>query len=447
MSPPEARLQIAVIDDDAQQRLLLRQALEEAEYDVLEGADGQEAVDLALSQSLDAMLLDVRMPRMDGLEALRRIKAAKPEMAVILLTAYIDLRDAVEAIKTGAQDYLEKPVDLDELVVAVDDALGITRSSTYPADGEDLDLPEDVVAESPALQAVFREARRVAPTDLGVLILGESGTGKEVLARYIHNFSQRAQGSFVAVNSAALPENLIESELFGHEKGAFTGAVTRKAGRFEEASGGTLFLDEIGEMPLTLQPKLLRVLEARQLRLVGGLKDIPVNVRILAATHRDLEVEVRQGRFREDLLYRINVLTLRIPPLRERREDILPLAERFLKEQGLHGKRFSPAAQRILIEAAWPGNVRQLRNAAVRAGLLSRGSLILPEELPETLRPAETGENADAIPKVPPGGMDEIQKQAILKALKQTAGNKTRAAQLLGISRRNLIYKLRSYGL
>ncbi len=447
MSPPEARLRIAVVDDDAQQRLLLRQALEEAEYEVLEGADGQEAFDLALSQPLDAMLLDVRMPRMDGLEALRRIKAAKPEMVIILLTAYIDLRDAVDAIKTGAQDYLEKPVDLDELVVAVDDALGISRLASLVPDGEDLDLPGDVIAESPAMQAVFREARRVAPTDLGVLILGESGTGKEVLARYIHNLSQRAQGSFVAVNSAALPENLIESELFGHEKGAFTGAVARKAGRFEEASGGTLFLDEIGEMPLTLQPKLLRVLEARQLRLVGGSKDIPVDVRIVAATHRDLEAEVRQGRFREDLLYRLNVFTLRIPPLRERREDILPLAERFLKEQGLHGKRFSPAAQRILIEAAWPGNVRQLRNAAVRAGLLSRGSLILPDELPETLQPASSDEGGGASPIVPPGGMDEIQKQAILKALEQTAGNKTRAAQLLGISRRNLIYKLRSYGL
>jgi DNA-binding NtrC family response regulator len=297
------------------------------------------------------------------------------------------------------------------------------------------------------MQAVFREARRVAPTDLGVLILGESGTGKEVLARYIHRLSQRGHGPFVAVNSAALPENLIESELFGHEKGAFTGAVARKAGRFEEASGGTLFLDEIGEMPLTLQPKLLRVLEARQLRLVGGSKDIPVDVRIVAATHRDLEAEVRQGRFREDLLYRLNILTLHIPPLRERREDILPLAEHFLKEQGLHGKRFSPAAQRILIEAAWPGNVRQLRNATVRAGLLSRGSLILPDELPETLRPAASDESGGASPEVPPGGMDEIQRQAILKALEQTGGNKTRAAQILGISRRNLIYKIRSYGL
>jgi len=315
LNPSEARLRIAVVDDDAQQRLLLKQALEEAEYEVLEGADGQEAFDLALSQPLDAMLLDVRMPRMDGLEALRRIKAAKPEIVIILLTAYIDLRDAVDAIKTGAQDYLEKPVDLDELVVAVDDALGISRLASLVPDGEDLDLPGDVIVESPAMQAVFREARRVAPTDLGVLILGESGTGKEVLARYIHNLSQRAQGSFVAVNSAALPENLIESELFGHEKGAFTGAVARKAGRFEEASGGTLFLDEIGEMPLTLQPKLLRVLEARQLRLVGGSKDIPVDVRIVAATHRDLEAEVREGRFREDLLYRLNVFTLRIPPL------------------------------------------------------------------------------------------------------------------------------------
>ncbi len=443
-------LSVAVVDDEPAQRRILRKALEDAGYAVLEAADGQEAVDLALSRPLDAMLLDVRMPRMDGFQALRILKKDRPEIAVILLTAYIDVRDAVEAVKTGAHDYLEKPVDLDELVVAIDEALGVRRKELLSShEPEPLELPPDIVAESPAMKALFREAARVAPTDVTVLLHGESGSGKEVLAQFIHENSRRAQGPHVAVNCAALPENLIESELFGHERGAFTGAVSQKKGRFEEASGGTLFLDEVGEMPLALQPKLLRVLEEQKIRRIGGTREISVDVRIVAATNRTLESDVREGRFREDLMYRLNVVALRIPPLRERKEAIPPLIDRFLREQGLQGKHLSPAAQRLLLEYSWPGNVRELRNAVVRSAILARGTLILPEDLPETLRqslPPAEGAPADE-GTVLVGDMEAIQKRAILEALEKTGGNKTKAAKLLGISRRTLIYKLRSYGM
>jgi len=440
-------LSVAVVDDDADLRRLLRRALEKAGYEVLEGGDGREAVELARTRSLDAMVLDVRMPQMSGLDALATIKACCPEIVVILLTAFIDVRDAVDAIKTGAHDYLEKPVDLDELVVAVDEALGVLRAELPYIESETPSLPRGIVAESPAMLAVFGEASRVAPTDTTVLIMGDSGTGKEVLARYIHDNSKRQDGRMVAVNCAALPENLIESELFGHERGAFTGAVDTRTGRFEEAFGGTLFLDEIGEMPFALQPKLLRVLEEHTVRRVGGTEDVSVDVRIVAATNRPLEDDAREGRFREDLMYRLNVFALRIPPLSERREDILPLCRHFLAEETAANKRFSPAAQRVLLDYSWPGNVRELRNAVVRAAIISRGSLVLPEDLPSFLSTAEGESEPVSGSTVLVGNMDEIQKRAILEALEKTGGNKTQAAKLLGISRRNLIYKLRSYGM
>jgi len=447
MSDSPRALTVAVVDDDPSQRRLLRQSLEEAGYEVIEGVDGGQAIELARARLLDAMVLDVRMPGMSGLEALERIKAERPEIVVVLLTAFIDVRDAVAAIKAGAHDYLEKPIDLDELVIAVDEALGVARSSLPSAESGEAPPPPGIVAESPAMRSIFREALRVAPAEATALIFGESGTGKEVVARYVHSHSKRSGGPFVAVNCAALPENLIESELFGHEKGAFTGAVSLKKGRFEEASGGTLFLDEIGEMPLALQPKLLRVLEERTVRRVGATRDVPVDVRIIAATNRPLEDDAREGRFREDLLYRLNVFALRIAPLRERKEDILPLADRVLAEQGAPAKRFSPAAQRLLAEHDWPGNVRELRNAVIRAALISRGSLILPEDLPESVcRPKEGLSGGEKAP-VLAGGMEAVQKQAILAALEKTQGNKTQAARLLGISRRSLIYKLRSYGM
>jgi DNA-binding NtrC family response regulator len=438
---------VAVVYDDAEQRSLLRRALEEAGYEVLEASDGQGAIHLARSHSLDAMILDVRMPGIDGIEALGAIKAEHPEVLVMLLTAFMDLRDAVGAIKTGAYDYLEKPVDLDELVVALDEALGISRDD-HPLEGTDgPHVPEGVVAESPATLAAFCEAHRVASTDVTVLICGESGSGKEIVARYIHECSLRKGGPLIAINCAALPEGLIESELFGHEKGAYTGADSRKEGCFELASGGTLFLDEIGEMPLPLQPRLLRVLEDRRIRRVGGTKEIPVDVRLIAATNRNLQEEVEKSRFREDLYYRFNVFAVQLPPLRERREDILPLADKFLREQGMREKRFSPAAQRLLLSHCWPGNVRELRNAVIRAALMSRGNLVLPEDLPDTISKGDPKGTGGFHPDGLSESMEEVQKQAILKALAETGGNKTQAAKALQISRRNLIYKLRSYGL
>ncbi len=447
MSAPDRLPLIAVVDDDAQQRRILRDALLAADYAVVEAENGLGAIALSRTQPLDALLLDVCMPEMNGLEALSTIKQEHPQLVVILLTAFIDVRDAVTAIKNGAHDYLEKPVDLDELIVAVDEALDRERGGTTRSSEPELQLPPGIIAESHAMRSVLHEALRVAPTEAPVLILGESGTGKEVVARFIHDHSTRSRHPFMAVNCAALPENMIESELFGHERGAFTGAVQAKPGRFEEASGSTLLLDEIGEMPLALQPKLLRVLEEQTLRRLGGTREIKVDSRVIAATNRALENEVREGRFREDLLYRINLFTLHIPPLRERRDDILPLADRFLQGQGVREKRFSPAVQHALMEYPWPGNVRELRNAVIRAAIIARGSLILPDDLPEPMRATDVNPGETLPVEGLTGDMEEIQKKAILNALQQTGGNKTHAANLLGISRRNLIYKLRSYGM
>ncbi len=438
---------IAIVDDEAAQRKLLENALARSGYTSILCADGAEALEQAAH--CDLMLLDVRMPGMSGLEVLDQLSHTRPELPVILLTAFIDVRDAVQAIKQGAVDYLEKPVDLDELIAAIDDTLGISgRNVAAPQ----LKLPEGVVAESEALLQVLQQAVKVARDNATVLIHGESGAGKEIIADTIHINSHRAEKPLVAVDCTTLSDNLVESDLFGHEKGAFTGADSRRIGRFEEADGATLFLDEIGELPLELQPKLLRVLETGRFRRVGGERDIATDIRLIAATNRDLELEVAEGRFREDLYFRLSVFPLVAPPLRERRDDILPLADRFLASRH---KRLSPAAQRLLLQYAWPGNVRELRNSLERAAILASGALILPEDLPQAVRqpiPAQQPErntdgNADGKSSVLVGNMEAIQKQAILEALDKAEGNKTRAAELLGISRRNLIYKLRAYGM
>ncbi len=436
----------AVVDDDTEQRHLLRQSLEEGGYHVVEGADGEAALALAQKHPLDVMLLDVRMPRMDGLTALKTLRRDFPQLPVVLLTAFIDVRDAVDAMKAGARDYLEKPVDLDELIILLDEIVGLNRADTSSPNGDNPPIPNGVIAESPALRHVFHEAIRAAASDVTVLIHGESGSGKEVLARYLHSQSPRAKGPLVAVNCAALPETLIESALFGHEKGAFTGADSRRAGHFEEAHRGTLFLDEIGDMPLSLQTRLLRVLEDHKVRRIGGSEEIQVDVRVVAATNRCLEDEVKAGHFREDLYYRFNIVSLRLPPLRERREDILPLADAFLRDNNFREKHFSPAASRMLVEYRWPGNVRELRNAVIRSAILSRGNLILPEDLPDPIQNVRRLEGQSESPLSETHTLGEIEKNAILQAVEEASGNKTQAALLLGISRRNLIYKLRSYG-
>ncbi len=423
---------IVVADDESAQRRLLGDALEHAGFKPVLCADGAEALEHA--GTCDLMLLDVRMPNMSGLEALAQLHEAHPDVPVILLTAYIDVRDAVAAMKMGARDYIEKPVDLDELVTVIEDTLGISVESE-----EAESLPKDVVAQSEAMRIVFRQARKVAATEATVLVMGESGAGKEIIARYIHESSGRADKALVTLDCSALPENLIEAELFGHERGAYTGADTAREGRFAQADGATLFLDEVGEMPLALQPKLLRVLESGAFRPVGGQRDKQVDVRVIAATNRDIEEEVKAGTFREDLFYRLNVFPITVPPLREHPEDIPALAAHFLKP---HRKQLAPAAERLLMAHDWPGNVRELRNVLERAAILADGARILPEVLPPTLRTVSPKAKRNSVLI---GDMAAIERQAIFEALEKTGNNKTQAAKLLGISRRSLIYKLRAY--
>jgi len=428
---------IAVVDDERAQRELLDTALRSSGYSTVLCANGIEAIDAATRCNL--MLLDVRMPGMSGLEVLERIKIEWPSLPVILLTAFIDVRDAVAAIKAGALDYLEKPVDIDELVAAVDDALGNSDQTSH-SDAL-LDTPDYLVAENTSMRSVLAQAARVADSNVTVLILGESGVGKEVVARFTHDASNRRTMPMVRVDCSTLPENLVESELFGHEKGAFTGADTQRKGQFETANGGTIFLDEIGELPLAIQPKFLNVLETGFFRRIGGSREFHTEVRVIAATNRDLEKEVQQGRFREDLFYRLNVFPLKVPPLRERPDDILPLADYILKNRKL---RLAPATERLLRAYDWPGNVRELRNAMDRAAILAHGSLILPNDLPPQIQKMSITSKPNSVLV---GDMEEIQRRAIIEALEKTNGNKTQAAALLGISRRNFIYKLRDYGL
>ena len=429
---------IAIVDDERGQRQLLDSALQRAGFQTILCKNGEEG--LAAAGDCDLMILDVRMSGMTGLEVLETLKQRVPALPVLLMTAFIDVRDAVSAIKTGALDYLEKPVDLDELIAAVDDALGQTGRSV--SDEDHTLVPAGVIAESAAMREVFKQAARAAVTDATVLILGESGTGKQVVAEIVQAQSQRSNGPFVTVNCGAIPDNLIESELFGHEKGAFTSADARRTGRFEDAQGGTLFLDEVGEIPLSMQPSFLRVLETGKFRRVGGDREVTVDVRVIAATNRRLEEDVADGRFREDLYFRLNVFPLSIPPLRERRDDILPLVELFLKK---YRKRLAPAAERLVMIYDWPGNVRELHNTLERASIMADGSLVLPTDLPAHIQHIKPRtRTADSVLV---GDMQEIQRRAILEALEKTEGNKTSAAKLLGISRRNLIYKLRDYGL
>ncbi len=429
---------VAIVDDDPGQRQLLDNALVRAGYQTRLCSDGNEG--LAAAPDVDLMLLDVRMPGPSGLEVLATLRASKPELPVILLTAFIDVRDAVAVMKQGAIDYLEKPVDLDELIAAVDDALGVRKER--PTGGHDFRLPPEVIAESEAMRQVFDQAARVAQTDATVLITGESGVGKEVVARFVQKNSPRADRPFVVANCGALSESLMASELFGHVRGAFTGADRDHVGRFEAAHGGTLFLDEVGELPLPLQPVFLRVLEAGTFQRVGDSAERQVDVRLIVATNRDLAADVRAGRFREDLFYRLNVFPLGVPPLRERTEDIVPLTEALLRPQR---KRLSPAAARCLCAYDWPGNVRELGNVMARALILSDSRQILASDLPPLIQ--KNDGPATASGGVLVGTMADIQRQAILEALEKTGGNKTHAAEMLDISRRNLIYKLREYGL
>jgi two-component system response regulator AtoC len=444
---------VLIVDDDPGLRQSLSLLLQGEGYEVASEGSSARALERASKDPFDLILCDVRMPEMDGLEFLRRYREARGRALVIMMSAYGGEDQAIAAMKAGAYDYIPKPFRSDEVILTLKKAeeREQLRSQLASLQAElSRWTDREVVAESPAMRRVMELASRVAPHSTTVLITGESGTGKEVIARAIHRMSPRSGRRFVAINCAAIPENLLESELFGHARGAFTGATADKPGLFEEADGGTLLLDEIGELPSALQAKLLRVLEEGEIRRVGEAKNRKVDVRVLAATARNLEAEVRQGRFREDLYYRINVMRIHLPPLRQRPEDIEALARLFLQRAGERSGRvltLTPAAMAALKAHPWPGNVRELENAVERAAVLSPDGRIGPAELwpsAEHTGGAETS-GADTVsrPTTLREAVDEAQRAAIRRALDACGGNRAQAARLLGISQRSLFYKLK----
>ncbi len=446
---------VLVVDDERGTREGLQRALSER-YNVLLAEDGQKAVQLLEANKVDVMITDLRMPGVDGMTLLKRATAMQNPPVCIMMTAYGSIESAVEAMKVGAFHYVTKPnVNLDELELVIQRGLGTRQLET---ENENLRAQldkkfgmENIVGESPAMQEVFDIVQQVAPTRATVLVTGETGTGKELVAHALHNLSPRKKGAFVAVHAAALPSALLESELFGHEKGAFTGAIERRIGRFELADGGTIFLDEIGEIEPAMQVKILRVLEERSFERVGGQKTIHVDVRLVAATNKDLKKMVGEGKFRDDLFYRLSVVTLPLPPLRERREDIPLLVSAFLKqcnhENNKNVTELSPDAMNMLLAYDWPGNVRELRNAVEQMVVLARSEKLTLRDVPAAVR---GGADLTKVSVVRPGvtmTVEEAEKQLIMQALKDTGGNRTKAAQKIGMSRRTLHRKLKTYGL
>ncbi len=456
MAEPKRSGSILVVDDDKAHRTMLRTLLGGWHYVVEEADDGARAIEKAHEGPYDLVLMDVRMVEVSGLEALSEIKTFNPAIPVIIMTAYSSVETAVEALKKGAYDYLTKPLDFDELRLTIERAMDHSRlREENRALKESLGTGFDtgnIIGRSRAMVDLLETVALVAPTEATVLITGESGTGKELIAGAIHSNSPRRDKPFIQVNCAAITETLLESELFGHEKGAFTGADRRKEGRFRLAHGGSMFLDEISEMSVAMQAKLLRVLQERQIQRVGGEEVINVDVRVMAATNRDLKEEIETGRFREDLYYRLNVVTLSVPALRERPEDIALLTQHFLEtfaeKNRKHIKGFTPQAMDHMIRYDWPGNVRELMNAVERSVILCRGHYVADVDLPMSLRdaviskpdtPATEGAPAD-LP------LEEVERATILKTLESAGGNKSEAARRLGITRRTLHKKLKKYG-
>jgi two-component system, NtrC family, nitrogen regulation response regulator GlnG len=458
---------ILVVDDEESVRWALTKALERAGYTVDLAADGPSGSVAAENPVVDLVLLDVRLPGRDGLAVLRDLRKRRPDLPVIMMTAYGTLQVAVEAMKQGAYDYIGKPFDVDEVLLVVEKALeaqALARevSQLRRMAEERFDLG-GIVGGSPAMQHIFKAVGKVAGTDLTVLLRGESGTGKELIARAVHENSRRKGRPFVPVNCAAIPRELLESELFGHEKGAFTGAVAARRGRFEQAEGGTVFLDEVGDMDLTLQTKLLRVLQERRIERLGGEGSVPVDVRIVAATNQDLEAAVAVRAFREDLFYRLNVMAIHLPPLRDRREDIPALVHHFLaafgREQQAPPKVCAVEALELLSLYAWPGNVRELENVVKRAAALTPTALILPDQLPDAVRKGATAEAVTAGPVDFPvewmraemtrlkdtadGRLHAhfvacVERPLLGLILRRTGGNQVKAAEILGINRNTL---------
>jgi two-component system NtrC family response regulator/two-component system response regulator HydG len=448
---------IVVIDDEVNAASALETLLREDGYDVAKANDARTGLQILEKTEADLVLTDLRMPGMDGIDLLSRIKETRPETMVILMTAYGTVKTAVKAMKLGAEDYLGKPIDVEELEVILQKALEkkhlLEETKSLRERLEHKYRFDNLVGESPEMLAAFKTIRQVAPSSASVLLLGESGTGKELFAQALHQNSPRKSKPFVRVACAALPETLLESELFGHEKGSFTGAVFTRAGRFEAAAGGTLFLDEIGDISPTVQVKLLRFLEEREFERVGGNKTFRVDVRIVAATHRDLKKKLEDGTFREDLFYRLNVIEVHIPPLRERAGDIPLLAQHFLEKfataNGKEIEGLSDEVLALLLKHSWPGNVRELENALERAVVLASDSVLTPAHFP-TLRsaagePARPAAAASGLLRIPGSTLAELEREAILRTLEAVGGSTSRAASILDISARKIQYKIKEY--
>ena len=449
---------ILVVDDDTAHRTMLRTLVGGWGYKIAEAEDGEGAIARVRERAYDLVLMDVRMLKVSGLEALAAIKNLNPAIPVVIMTAYSSVETAVDALKQGAHDYLTKPLDFDKLRITIERAMEHTRlKEENQRLRESLALRFDrnrIIAQSPAMMKLLDTVSQVAPSEATVLITGESGTGKELIAAAIHFNSPRRDGPFVQLNCAAITETLLESELFGHEKGAFTGAERRREGRFHQADGGSLFLDEVSEMPLSMQVKLLRVLQEREFTRVGGDAVVRVDVRLIAATNTHLPDRIAAGKFREDLYYRLNVVGLAVPPLRERREDIPLLAQHFLETFAERNRKpikgFTPQAMGRLTRHSWPGNVRELMNAVERAVVLARADYLPEEDF--ALIPAAEPAPTQAPPAQPTAGvadslpLDEIEKATILRTLEAAGGNKSETARRLGITRRTLHKKLKAYG-
>ena len=450
MSAPRAR--IVVADDEEMARRSLGELLIQDGYDVLLAADGEEALAHISQAAPDILLTDLKMPRLDGEELLRRVRAGYPDVAVIIMTAHGTIASAVKALRAGAEDYLTKPIDVEELEHLLAAVLNrrrlVAETRLLRERLDDKYRFEKIIGRSPTMLAVFRLVQQVAPSQASVLITGESGTGKELIAQAIHQRSPRREAPFVKVSCAALPETLLESELFGHERGAFTGAVARRPGRFELAAGGTIFLDEIGDVPLGMQVKLLRFMQERQFERLGGSQTQTVDVRVIAATHRDLPALIAGGSFREDLYYRLNVVEIPLPPLRSRTEDIPLLSEMFVRRYAeTNGKRvegLTPAALAALMGSPWPGNVRQLEHAIERAIILAHGSRLDLDLFPALPRTDERAPSADG-PRVPGSSMDDLERDAIIRTMESVGGSVSRAAAILKISPRTIQYKMKRY--
>jgi two-component system NtrC family response regulator len=446
---------ILIIDDDTSLRRVLEYSLQEAGYAVATASSGDEGLALFDEVSPALVITDMKMPGMDGMQVLKAVKGRSPEVLVIVITAFGTVDIAVEAMKAGAYDYITKPFNRDELRLAVAKALQFSglavenkRLKGELADRADF---RSLVGSSTAMEKVFGVVRKVADTEASVLISGESGTGKELIARSIHAGSGRSAGPFVAINCAAIPRDLLESELFGHVKGAFTGAIKDKIGRFAQADGGTLFLDEVGELPLELQPKLLRALQERTIEPVGGTKELKLDVRVVAATNLDIEKAMAEGVFREDLYYRLAVIPVLLPPLRQRRDDIPLLLRHFCIKHGAATVTFDKQSMATLIGYAWPGNVRELENTVERLLILRNGDTITLDDLPDKIRSNSaapgTATHSVSVVNLPEEGysLEQLEREIVVQALERNGWNQTAAARFLRIPRHTLIYRMEKY--